>query len=206
MPSQNIKQAETVAAVHPLIRDRWSPRSYDGRDISDRDLEAILEAGRWAASSYNEQPWRFVVAKRSDAEEFAKLLDLLIPFNQAWVKNTSVLIFTFAKKTFTQSGKENLHALHDTGAADTQMMLQATALGLHGHGMAGFDRERTRKELNIPDEFELGAAFAFGYQAPPEKLALEEKTIEAERGKRQRKPLSELAFSGTFGKPLDLYP
>lgn len=204
LSSPSTKHADTVPSVHELIKERWSPRSFEPRDISDADLQAILEAGRWAASSYNEQPWRFVVARRSETDVFAKLLNILIPFNQTWAKNASALVFTFAKKTFTQNGKENLYGLHDTGAAGAQMLLQANALGLEGHGMAGFDRERTRTELSVPDDFEIGAVFAFGYPAPPEKLALDEKMIEAERGKRQRKPLNELAFSGIFGSPLNL--
>lgn len=201
MASPSNKHAQTLPSVHPLIRERWSPRSFEPRDISASDLEAILEAGRWAASSYNEQPWRFIVARRSEPA-FQKMLDLLIPFNQSWVKNTSALVFTFASKTFRQNGKENLHALHDTGAAATQMMLQATALGLAAHGMSGYDRDRTRKELNIPDDYELGAFFAFGYEAPPEKLKMDEKTVQSESAPRQRKPLGELAFSGSFGQPL----
>ena len=196
------KYADTVPAVHQLFRERWSPRSFEPRNISDSDLQAILEAGRWAASSYNEQPWRFLVAKRSDEQAFAKFLSILAPFNQAWAKNASVLLFTFGKKHFTHNQNENRHALHDAGAAAAYMTLEATALGLEGHGMAAFDADRAIKELGVPDDYEAGAAFAFGYADAPEKLEMEAKYVDMEKDKRQRKPLQEIAFNGTWGNPV----
>ena len=200
----SIKHADTVEAVHPLIRERWSPRSFEPRDVPDSDVEAVLEAARWAASSYNEQPWRFIVARRSDSDAFAKALGILMPMNQAWAKNASFLIYVAAKKTFSHNGTENYYALHDAGAAGAHMLLQAEALGLQGHGMAGFDKERARKELGFPPDFIPAAVFAVGYPASPDDLQLDEKMRAAERGKRQRKPLSELAFSGEWGNPLNL--
>jgi nitroreductase len=195
------KLADTTHRVHELIRSRWSPRSFSSRQISDEDLKTVLEAARWAASSYNEQPWRFIIAKKSDPEAFDRLLGVLVPANQAWAKNASVLIVMAAKKTFSHNGSNNHYALHDTGAALANLVLQATALGIYGHGMAGFDRERAQLELNIPDDFEPAASVALGYLGKPEDLELEN-LRKMETAKRQRKPLSELAFSGTWGHRL----
>lgn len=196
------KRGDILPGVHELIRARWSPRSFGDRAVSNGDLKTILEAARWTASSNNEQPWRFVVARKSDGAAYEKLLKLLVPSNQTWAQTAPVLIITAAKLEFTESGKPNLHAWHDTGAALAQIFLQATALGLHAHGMAGFDRERAQKELGIPTGYTPVAAVAIGYLAPAD--ALPEPYRTRERSARTRKPLSELAFDGEWDKPLAL--
>jgi nitroreductase len=165
-------------------------------------LIVLLEAARWAASSYNEQPWRFVVARKADGSLYDRLLGILEPFNQGWAKTAPVLMITAAKRHFTHTGAINLHALHDTGAALAQLFLQATALGLHAHGMAGFNREKARIELGIPDDFELGAAAAIGYLGSPDDLAQPYK--DRELSPRQRKPLSDIIFGGHWNEPLAL--
>jgi nitroreductase len=195
------KYADTRPSVDELFRARWSPRSFSSRAVSNEDLEAILDAGRWAASSYNEQPWRFVVATKADPAAYAALLSILVPFNQEWAKSAPVLILTAAHKNFSHSGKPNYYALHDTGAALAQMMLQATALGLHAHGMAGFDHAKARELLAIPHDFEIGAVLAIGYLGSPDQLP-NDQMKQQEVAARVRKPLSELAFSGRWGKPL----
>jgi nitroreductase len=196
------KYADTLASVDPLFRARWSPRAFSSREISNEDLKTILEAARWAASSGNEQPWRFVVARKPDGESFERLLGLLEPSNQAWAASAPVLIVMAARRTFARGGSPNGYALHDTGAALAQLMLQATALGLHAHGMAGFDHERARTELHIPDEYGLGAAVAVGYRGSPDLLSPENRRRELAR--RERKPLSELVFGGRWDEPLAL--
>ena len=111
------KLADTHPRVHELIRSRWSPRSFSSREVSDSDLKLVLEAARWAASSYNEQPWRFFIARKGDEAGFEKLLHLLVPQNQAWAKSAPVLIIMAAKKTFSHNKSPNAYALHDAGAA-----------------------------------------------------------------------------------------
>ena len=197
------KLADTVPAVHELIRARWSPRAFANRDVSDEDLRTIFEAARWAASSFNEQPWRFLVARKSDAAAHDKILHLLMPFNQAWAKSAPVLFIMAAKKTFSHNGSPNLYAVHDAGQALAHIFLQATALGLHAHGMAGFDRDRARVELGIPNDYELGAAVALGYLGSPDQLT--EAQRQQELAKRTRKPLSEIVFGAEFGQPLKLF-
>ena len=180
--------------VHELIRSRWSPRAFLDKDVSAEDLGLVLDAARWAASSFNEQPWRFIVATKHDPESYQKLLGLLLPFNQAWAKAAPVLILTVAKKTFSHNQQPNRYAQHDAGAALANLFLQATALGLHGHGMAGFDQNRARTELNIPDDYEPAAFTVLGYAGSPDSLP--EGLKERETAPRQRKPLSDLTFAG----------
>ncbi len=194
------KSADTLPSVHELIRARWSPRAFSARDVSTEDLRTILEAARWAASSYNEQPWRFIVARKSDPAAFEKILGLLVPSNQAWAKSAPVLMIMVAKRAFSHNGSPNLYAVHDTGQALAHLFLQATALGLHAHGMAGFDRERARKELAIPDDYDFGAAVALGYLGSPDGLTEQQRN--SELAKRTRKPLNEIVFGTNWGEPL----
>lgn len=196
------KFADTLPAVHDLIRSRWSPRAFADRHVSDADLKTIFEAARWAASSYNEQPWRFFVARKSDPAAYEKILGLLVPFNQAWAKSAPVLFIMAAKRTFSHDQSPNSYAIHDAGQALAHVFLQATALGLHAHGMAGFDRGRARTELAIPDDYEVGAAAALGYLGSPDQLPDQQR--QSELARRTRKPLNEIIFGTEFGKPLNL--
>jgi nitroreductase len=202
MPTTELKTAVTHPKVHDLIRERWSPRAFSEQEVSTDDLTAVLEAGRWAASSFNEQPWRFIVATKQQPAAFQKLLSLLAPFNQDWAKSAPVLLLSVAKKTFTHNQEPNKYALHDAGAALANMALQATELGLHLHGMGGFDYDRARTELNIPDDYETGAFAALGYVGSPEQLP--ERFAKMEESPRQRKPLSEIAFTTSWGTPFPL--
>jgi nitroreductase len=196
------KLADTVPGVHELIRARWSPRSFSTREVSNEDLKTILEAARWAASSFNEQPWRFLVARKSDGAAYEKILNLLVPANQAWAKTAPVLLIMAAKRTFSHNGAPNRYGLHDAGQALANLFLQATALGLHAHGMAGFDAERARRELKVPDDYDLGAAVALGYVDSPEQLP--EQYRQSEVSKRQRKSLNEIVFGANWNEPLQL--
>ena len=200
--STNSKAAASLPTVHELIRNRWSPRAFSEKPVSTEDLATILDAGRWAASSYNEQPWRFIVAPKQDHAAFEKLLGLLVPFNQAWAKSAAVLMLVVAKKTFSHNNTPNGYGVHDAGAALATMALQATALGLHIHGMAGFDHDRARTELSIPDDFAVAAFSALGYLGSPDQLP--DGAKQQELATRTRKPLSELAFTTTWATPLPL--
>lgn len=188
--------AQLLPQVHELIRSRWSPRTFSSRPVADRDLQTILEAARWAASSYNEQPWRFLVARKSDGAAYERLLNLLVPANQAWAGNAPVLLIMLAKRTFSHSGKPNHYALHDAGQALAHLSLEATALGLHTHSMGGFDHARARQELGVPEDFEIGAAVALGYMNEAENGPT------PEAPKRERKALGEIAFGGAWNEPL----
>jgi len=195
------KRAQTRFPLHDLIADRWSPRGFDQRPIEPQVLGSLLEAARWAASCFNEQPWRFVVAPRSDSESFDRLLGCLGEGNQTWARNAGLLMLSVARSNFSRNDRPNRHAWHDVGLAVGNLSAQATALGLGVHQMAGFDRELAREQLGLPAGFEPVAMIAVGYPADPESLPPE--LAERERAPRSRRPLEEITFAGHWDKAWD---
>lgn len=195
---EKLKHAPAIPGVIEHIRKRWSPRAYSDKPVSPENLKEVFEAARWAASSFNEQPWRFLVGHKGD-ETYKKIFDSLVEFNQGWAKNAPVLILSVAKKTFAHNGSPNQHGLHDTGAATAYLALQATVLGFHTHSMAGFDHAKMRKAFDIPADYEFGAVTALGYLGDPDILP--DHLKQAETSPRSRKPLSEIVFSD-WEKPL----
>ena len=189
---EDVKAGPAESGVLDIILKRWSPRSYADKPVPSSDLTKIFTAAGWAASSTNEQPWRFLVGKKGD-ETYAKILDALVDFNKTWAATAPVLILSVAKKTFTKNGNPNGYALHDVGAASATMSLQATALGLHTHGMGGLDKDKARKSFEIPEAFEVGAAWALGYLGDPD--ALPESYQAMEKAARTRNPLNEFVFA-----------
>jgi nitroreductase len=189
----DLKHAPGVDGVLPIFHTRWSPRSFSDRDVSRADLAKVFEAARWAASSYNEQPWRFLVGARNSTA-YKKIFDSLIPFNQQWATTAPVLILGAARTKFSHNDNPNRVALYDLGAAASYLTLQAAALGLATHQMAGFDPEAARKAFQIPEEYILGAVIALGYQGEPAALP-NEQFLAQEVAPRQRKPLKDFAFS-----------
>jgi len=181
------------ASLNELIRTRWSPRQYLDRAIARADLKTLFEAARWASSCFNEQPWRFIVATKDDPEHFAKVLGLLVEVNQKWAAGAPVLGFSAGKKTFTHNGAPNRFGIHDVGAGSASLAIEAAARGLHAHFMGGFDAARARIEFAVPDDFEIGAAFAIGY--------IDEGAVKP--GDRARKPLIDLVFGKSWGQPAD---
>lgn len=182
---------DAPAGLDPLIRDRWSPREFLSRPVEAEKLRDLFEAARWAASCFNEQPWRFVLTTKDDPEGFARVLSLLAEKNQQWAKTAWALGFSAGKKTFTQSGAPDRFGMHDTGAATANLALEAVSLGLRTHFMGGFDAQRARTEFHVPDDFEIGAAFAIGYID-------EGGTV---RPARTRKALEEIVFGPDWGSP-----
>ncbi len=189
-----LKAAQTSCPVHELIASRWSPRAFSDRDVSREQLISLLEAARWAPSCYNEQPWCFIVARKSDTKTHEKLLGALMEVNQLWARHAPLLILTLGKKTFSHNGTPNPYALHDAGMALSNLALQATALGLSVHFMGGFDRDAARAAFAIPDDYELGAVAAIGYAGDPKGLP--ENFRQAEMAPRTRKPLADLVYGG----------
>lgn len=174
MPTlEEIKCAPAFTAIHEIIASRWSPRAFGDKPVSGGDLQKIFTAASWAASSANEQPWRFLFGRNGDAT-FAKILDSMVEANQIWAKHAPVLLLSVGKSTFSPGpyiGQHNPYALHDTGAASACLSLEATALGLNTHGIGGFDREKARAHFNIPSDFEIGACWAIGYLGNPNTLS-----------------------------------
>jgi nitroreductase len=194
------KPAISDSNLHPLIRQRWSPRAFSGRSVSVEDLRTLLEAARWAASSGNEQPWRFIVARQDDPTPFGKLLSVLVEGNQVWARNAAVLMIAVTKKTYSANQNPNNHAWHDVGLALGNFVLQAGALGLHVHMMAGFDGAKAREVFQIPEDFVATTAVAVGYLGDPKTLP--ENLREREIAARSRKSLADIAFAGAWEKPL----
>jgi nitroreductase len=188
-----LKHAPAIEGVLPIVHARWSSRSFSDQPVGDADLHRVFEAARWTASAYNEQPWRFI-AGRKGSETYKAIYDSLIGFNQEWAGRAPVLILGIASSKFSHNGAENTYALYDLGAATSQLTLQAAALGLTSHQMAGFDHDKARTTLAIPADYALGVVTALGYQAEPTALT-NERLLAMETSPRQRKPLAEIVFS-----------
>jgi nitroreductase len=191
--AHNLKQAPKIDGVMPAFFHRWSPRSFADREVSPATLAKVFEAARWAASSYNEQPWRFFVGMRG-SNTWQRIFEALYENNQAWAKSAPVLMVNAAHTKFTHNGTPNRVALYDLGAAASYMTLQASALGLATHQMAGFDTEKARRALHIPEDYVMGAAIALGYQGDPAALP-NEKLIQQEIAPRTRKALEEIVLA-----------
>jgi nitroreductase len=180
--------------VDELFLDRWSPRAMSGEGLSEEELMTLFEAARWAPSSYNNQPWRILYARRETAQ-WPAFFGLLVEGNQAWAKDAGVLLLFVSKETFDFNGKPYPTHSFDTGAAWENLALQATKLGLATHGMQGFDYERARTELNIPEGFRVEAMIAVGHPGDPAQLPERLREREAPSG---RKSLSEITCEGAF--------
>ncbi|MDX3809961.1 nitroreductase family protein [Bosea thiooxidans] len=186
-------------AIDPLFLERWSPRAFTDEIISEAELKALFEAARWAPSSYNSQPWRFIYARRGTAH-WQTLLGLLNEFNQSWAKNAAALVVIVSKETMAVPGKveevPSYSHSFDAGAAWANLALQAARLGWQAHGMVGFDRERALSELKVPAGYRVEAAVAIG--KPGDKAQLSE-ALQARETPSQRNPISATAFEGAFG-------
>lgn len=180
--------------IHPLILNRWSPRALSGKELSEEELMSLFEAARWAPSSYNNQPWFFLYA-RKNSKYWKTFFDLLVDFNKSWVKNASVLILILSNKLFSYNHKPSRTHRFDTGAAWENMALQGSSIGLVVHGMEGFDYDRARKELNIPEEYDIEAMIAVGKKGKTEDLP---KDLQKEESPSIRKNLNEIAKEGKF--------
>ncbi len=198
---QPIKYADTERAIQPLLSRRWSPYVFDARGVAPGDLAALFEAARWAPSSYNEQPWRYLVARREEAPAFAKLLSCLVEANQVWARHAGALALGVAMRSFSRNGKPNRAAEHDLGLASGNLCAEATARGLSVHQMIGILPERARELYAIPAEAEPLTALAIGHAG--ENPALSEAMQQRDREPRARKRLPDFVFSGSWAAPAD---
>ncbi len=193
LEERNNKQAATSEGVVDLIRDRWSARSFDENSLSEDELNTILEAATWAPSAMNEQPWRFVVARRSEAHAFDELVDFLLPGNAIWARKAGALVLVLGKANYDHKNRPNGNVLHDCGMATMNLLLQATSMGIHGHVMEGFDKSAVSTLYNLGEELIPVTMVALGFLDEPEKL--EEPYLSRETAPRRRKPLSDVVFS-----------
>lgn len=188
--------------VHELIAERWSPYCFSGRAVSDDDLRSIFEAVRWAPSSYNEQPWNYLIAKKGNAAEYARLLSCLVESNQAWAKDVPVLAIGIVHLNFVRNGKPNRAAVHDLGLAAGNLLVEATARGLCVHQMIGILPDRVREEYGVPEGYEPLTGIAIGYEGSVK--ACDAELAQRDAARRPRKPMREFLFSGSWGKASDI--
>jgi nitroreductase len=195
------KHADASHEILDIIRTRWSPRAFDAsRLVTPADLHRLFEAARWAPSSFNEQPWRFVVADRErHPETYAALLAAADPVNQRWAQHAPVLVLVAASPMLARTGRPNQSAWYDAGQAVGFLTLQATSMGLSLRQMEGFDRAAAAAACGMPPEFEAGVLIALGYAGEPTQLA-HERDRAAETQPRMRRPIGEFVYEGSWGK------
>jgi nitroreductase len=192
------KAAKTDHPIHELVSKRWSPCAFSNKSVSDADLRSVFEAARWSASSYNEQPWRYIVATKANPKEFERLLSCLVEGNQVWAKNAPVLAIGCCSEKFAHNGKPNAAAQHDLGLASATLTVEATVRGMVVHQMIGILPDKAREVYAIPADVRPLTALAIGYLGDP--AAADEKIRERDMAPRTRKPQAEFVFGGTFGK------
>ncbi|MBI2775317.1 nitroreductase family protein [Candidatus Dependentiae bacterium] len=181
-------------AINPIILNRWSPRAMSGEPLTDKELMQLFEAARWAPSSFNNQPWRFIYAKKN-TDSWEKFFNLLVPANQSWAKNAAALVVIISRNNFSYNNKPSRTHTFDTGSAWENLALQGYQDGLVVHGMEGFDYDRAKKELIIPDGYTVEAMCAIGKPGKKEDLP---KELQENEVPSDRNPLESIVFEGTF--------
>jgi len=184
-------------AIEPIFLQRWSPRALSGEPITDAEMLTLFEAARWAPSTYNEQEWRFLYARR-DTPQWPLFFDLLMEGNRAWCQRAALLSVIVAHKVFQRNGQPNPVHVFDSGLAFENLALQGTAMGLVVHGMAGFDFAKARTALSVPEDYAVSAMFAVGRPGDPTHLPPE---IRERESPSQRKPVREIICEGRFAFP-----
>ena len=180
--------------VEPILINRWSPRAMSGAPLSEPELMSLFEAARWAPSTYNEQEWRFLYARR-DSRHWPAFFELLMPANQAWCHRAAVLMVVLSHKVFARNGQPNPVHTFDSGAAFENLALQGAHMGLVVHGMAGFDRDKARQTLGVPQDYDVEAMVAVGHPGDPADLTPELREREVPS---TRNGFAEFACEGTF--------
>src|ERR1700683_2771183 len=195
------KPTDNQHPLHELLRERWSPRAFSDREVSTADLKSLMEAARWSPSSSNDQPWFFIVAQKRNTADFETARACLNPRNATWANEAAVLIFTVARTTFKNQDKPNRHAPYDLVQSVAYLTVQATAMGLSTHQMAGISPEKVRETYGVPEGYETCSAVAIGYAGDPESLP--EDLRQREKAPRKRKPLESFVFSEKWGHTAD---
>ena len=180
--------------INPLILNRWSPRSMTGEALNDDDIMSLFEAARWAPSSYNNQPWRFIYAKRN-TEHWDRFFNLLAEGNKNWTKNAALLVVVISRKNFEFNEKPAITHQFDAGSAWENLALEASSRGIVAHGMQGFDYEKACVNLGVPHDFEVMAMIAIGKKGPIEILPPE---VQEKEKLTDRKPLKEIIMEGFY--------
>jgi nitroreductase len=196
------KTALTDYPIDKLLAERWSPYAFQDRPVAYTDLCSLFEAARWSASSYNEQPWNYLVATKDNPDHFQQLLSCLVEGNQVWAKNAPVLALGVTHLKFTRNNEDNRAAVHDLGLASSNLVVEATARGLSVHQMIGILPDKARELFEIPQGYEVWTGMAIGYRGDPQTLP--DGIKERDLMPRQRKSLAQFVFSGKWGNPSPL--
>ena len=194
--SESEGSRKSTYPINPLILNRWSPRAMTGKDLDNEEIMSLFEAARWAPSSYNNQPWRFIYAKRN-TEHWERMFGLLAEGNKSWAKNSAVLVVVISRKNFEFNEKPARTHQFDAGSAWENLALEAFSRGLVAHGMQGFDYDKARIDLIIPDDFEVMAMIAIGKKGPREGLPPE---LQEKEKLTDRKPLKDIIMEGLYRK------
>lgn len=195
---QHPKHAKPDYPIHELLSTRWSPYVFDERPIAAAELRSLFEAARWSASSYNEQPWHFVVGKKQNPDQFARVLSCLVEANQTWAKQVPVLVLGIVSTNFRRNNTPNVVAVHDLGLAAATLTLEATARGISVHQMSGILPDKAKEVFAIPDGFVAVTALAIGYAGDADKAP--KQLGDRDRNPRGRRPQEEFVFSDKWGK------
>jgi len=198
--SKPLHPADTAHPIHALVAGRWSPYAFDSRPVSASDLASLFEAARWAPSSYNEQPWRYIVGTREKPEAHARVLSCLVEANQAWAKHAPVLALGCFVTTFAKNGQPNKAAAHDLGAASAMLSIEAAARGLVVHQMIGIVPERARELFSVPTGVEVHTGLAIGYAG--DASALPAAVAPRDAARRPRRSTTEFVFGDGWGTPI----
>lgn len=192
-----IKSAQTNLDIHPIIKERWSPRAFSDQHVEKEKIQRFFEAARWSASSSNEQPWRFIVGFKGD-ETYQKIFETFVDFNQLWAHTAPVLILTIGNTmSFKKPENPNTAFAYDCGQAVAQLTFQAAADGLFVHQMGGFDTQKSAEVFHVPANYKVLTALAVGYIGNPEVLHPNLKKMEF--APRERQELEHMVFAAKFG-------
>ncbi len=196
------KPAITKFEIHPLLKQRWSPRSFTDQSVTKESIQNIFEAARWAPSSSNDQPWRFIVGFKGD-KTWDMIMETLVDFNQKWAKLAPVLVLSIGKKISDKNGKPSRTFMYDVGQSVAHITFQAMYEGLFVHQMGGFSAQKAAELFKIPEDYQAITAFTIGHKGEPELL--EENFADMEKSERIRRPAEDSVFSESFGNKSNLF-
>jgi len=194
-----VNESTQEMATLEAIRERWSPTIFSDRSVTSEELRTLFEAARWAPSSMNEQPWRFLHATRETPDAFERMVSCLVENNARWARHAPLLVLVVAGTRFSRNEREKRHAWHDAGMAAENLLIQASSMGMQGHPMAGFSRSKAIELFGIPEGFETVAMIALGYPGDLEQAP--EGIVARSKETRARRPLEEIVFSDRWGEP-----
>lgn len=197
------KETKNQYPILDIIKERWSPRAFSPKSVEPEKIQSLMEAARWAPSSFNGQPWRFILGVKGQGDGYDKIQQGLVEFNQIWSQTAPLLIVALGRKNFAHSGEPNTAWQYDTGASVAFLTLQAMSMGLYMHQMGGFSKQKLIELLEIPADYEPLTVLAIGYMGSADVLPPDFQKMEM--GERSRMPFNELVFDNKFGQASNIF-